>query len=242
MSLTGVLCLSCGAQICLTRCVRGRGSCAHPTPSRGPSVSHCDHPLPQGSSPTPTLSRHLCPSTSVSVCEGPEAFLLHHTLVWRFHTLCARAASSCQHSDYLAPLFRVSQQLPTMNRQVECNPTLEGSHMAFRLGWCHHGHHPSLRSARSPASLSKRVIRVTQERTKPKTVPQKKKPCLLGLTESFSQRNPLPHKPPNQRKNHWTDTISPSSVTCTLRLGIHQRNALWGFLCDVPRTTLTSSG
>ena len=167
-----MLCLSCGAQICLTRCVRGRGSCAHPTPSRGPAVSHCDHPLPQGSSPTPSLSRHLCPSTSVSVCEGPEAFLLHHTLVWRFHTLCARAASSCQHSDYLAPLFRVSQQLPTMNR-LECNPTLEGSHMAFRLGWCHHGHHPSLRSARSPASLSKRVIRVTQERTKPKTVPQK---------------------------------------------------------------------
>ena len=119
-----------------------------------------------------------------------------HTLVLRFQTLCARAASSCQHSDYLAPLFRVSQQLPTMNRQVECNPTLEGPHMAFRLGWCHHGHHPSLRSARSPASLSKRVIRVTQQRTKPKTVPQKNKPCLLGLTESSSQRNPLPHKPP----------------------------------------------
>ena len=106
----------------------------------------------------------------------------------------------------------------------------------------HHERHPSLRSARSPASLSKRVIRVTQERTKPKTVPQKNKPCLLGLTESSSQRNPRPHKPPNQRKNHKTDTISPSSVTCTLRLGIHQRNALWGFLCDVPRTTLTSSG
>ena len=26
------------------------------------------------------------------------------------------------------------------------------------------------------------------------------------------------------------------------QMGIHQRNALWGFLCDVPRTTLTSSG
>ena len=71
-----MLCLSCGAQMSLTRCVRGRGSCAHPTPSRGPAVSHCDHHLPQESSLTPTLSRHFCPSTSVSVCEGPEAFLL----------------------------------------------------------------------------------------------------------------------------------------------------------------------
>ena len=87
---------------------------------------------------TPTLSRHFCPPTSVSACEGFEAFLLPQTLVWRFHTLCARAASSCQHSDYLAPLFRVSQRLPTVNRQVECNPTLEGSHMAFKLNWCRH--------------------------------------------------------------------------------------------------------
>ena len=182
--------------MCLTRCVRGRGSCAHPTPSRGPAVSHCDHPLPQESSPTPTLSRHLCPSTSVSVCEGPEAFLLPPTRSSGVFTLCARAASSCQHSDYLAPLFRVSQRLPTMNRQVECNPTLEGSHMAFKLNWCHHERHPSLRSARSPASLSKRVIRVTQQRTKPKTVPQKNKPCPLGLTKSSSQRNNRTHKPP----------------------------------------------
>ena len=68
-------------------------------------------PPPQGSSLTPTLSRHFCPPTSVSVCEGPEAFLLPHTLVWRFHTLYARAASSCQHSHYLAPRFRVSQRL-----------------------------------------------------------------------------------------------------------------------------------
>ena len=72
--------------------------------------------------------------------------------------------------------------VPTMNRQVECNPTLEGCHMAFKLNWCHHERRPSLRSARSPAKLSKRVIRVTQQRTKPKTVPQKNKPCLLGLT------------------------------------------------------------
>ena len=138
VSLTGVLCLSCGSQMCLTRCVRGRRGCAHPTPSRGPAVSHCDHTLPKGSSLTPTLSRHFCPPTSVSVCEGPEAFLLPHTLVWRFHKLYARAASSCHLSDHLAPLFRVSQRLPTMNRQVECNPTLEGSHMAFKIKWCHH--------------------------------------------------------------------------------------------------------
>ena len=176
--------------MCLTRCVRGRGNCAHPTPSCGPAVSPCDHSLPQGSSLTLTLSRHFCLPTFVSVCEGPEAFLSHHTLVWRFHTLCARAASSCQHRDYLAPRFRVSQRLPTMNRQVEFNPTLEGSHMAFKLKWCRHERHPSLRSARSPARLSKRVIRVTQVRTKPKTVPQKNKPCLVDLTESSSQRNP----------------------------------------------------
>ena len=202
--------------------------CAPDSFSRSSSVTLRPHSHHKG-----RVRRRLSPATRVPrplyLCVSvPRLSSYSHTLVWRFHTLCARAASSCQHSDYLAPLFRVSQQLPTMNRQVECNPTLEGSHMAFRLGWCHHGHHPSPRSARSPASLSKRVIRVTQERTKPKTVPQKNKPCLLDLTESSSQRTPCQTSPPNQRKNHWTDTISPSSVTCTLRLGIHQRNALWG--------------
>ena len=49
--------------------------CAPDSFSRSSSVTL--RPLPtQESSLTPTLSRHLCPSTSVSVCEGPEAFLL----------------------------------------------------------------------------------------------------------------------------------------------------------------------
>ena len=111
--------------------------CAPDSFSRSTSVT-LRPPLPQGSSLTPTLSRHFCSPTSVSVCGRPEAFFLPHTLVWRFHKLYARAASQCHLSDYLAPRFRVSQRLPTMNRQVECNPTLEGSHMAFKLNWCHH--------------------------------------------------------------------------------------------------------
>ena len=76
--------------------------------------------LPQGSSLTLTLSRHFCPPTSVSVCEGPEAFLLHHTLVWGFHTLCARAASSCQHSVFLAPLSQ--QSLATLRVEKNASP------------------------------------------------------------------------------------------------------------------------
>ena len=175
---------SCGAQMSLTRCVRGRGSCAHPTPSRGPAVSHCDHLLPQESGLTPTLSRHFCPSTSVSVCvcEGPEAFLLPPH---------ARLAFS--HTVRPCCIFVPTQRL--LGSPVQ-SLTAAPHHEPSGGVQPHHERHPSLRSARSPASLPKRVIRVTQERTKPKTVPQKNKPCLLGLTESSSQRNTGPHKPP----------------------------------------------
>ena len=49
--------------------------CAPDSFSRSSSVTL--RPLPtQESGLPPTLSRHFCPSTSVSVCEGPEAFLL----------------------------------------------------------------------------------------------------------------------------------------------------------------------
>ena len=49
--------------------------CAPDSFSRSSCVTLRPPPLPQESSPTPTQSRHFCPSTSVSVCEGPEAFL-----------------------------------------------------------------------------------------------------------------------------------------------------------------------
>ena len=122
-----MLCLSCGAQMSLTRCVRGRGKlCAPDSFSRSRSVTLRPPPTPRVESDADTL-RHFWSPRPLYLCVSvPRLSSYSHTLVWRFHTLCARAASSCQHSDYMALLFRVSQRLSTMNRQVECNPTLEG--------------------------------------------------------------------------------------------------------------------
>ena len=123
----------------LPRCVRSSSVTLRPPPT--PRVDS------DADSLAAFVPRPLCLSVKV-----PRLSFYPHTLVWRFHTLCARAASSCQHSDYMALLYRVSQRLSTMNRQVECNPTLEGSHMAFKLNWCHHERHPSLR-APAPSQL-----------------------------------------------------------------------------------------
>ena len=214
--------------------------CAPDSFSRSSSVTLRPPPTPRVESDADSLSRHLCPSTSVSVCEGPEAFLLPPHARLAFSHSVRLVPTQRLHGSPVQSLTAAPHHEPSGGVQPHAGGVSHGFQTQLVLSRAESGH-PSLRSARSPA-LSKRVIRVTQERTKPKTVPQKNKPCLLGLTESSSQRNPRPHKPPNQRKNHWTDTISPSSVTCTLRLVIHQRNAMWGFLCDVPRTTLTSSG
>ena len=163
-------------------------------------------PLLQGSSLTPTLSRHFCPPTSVSVCEGPEAFLLPHMLVWRFHKLYARAASSCQHSDCLAPLFR----------GLTAAPHHEPSGVQPYAGGVSHGFQTQLVSSWTSSTTAERPLPSQALETchpcdaredQAKDSPTKKKPCLLGLTESSSQHNPLPHKPPSGRTTRLTPSL-----------------------------------